>query len=558
MRHANDTCVGENGAVKVSSRLLRHAAFFTTLVISPWVAAQEPAPVPGSPSPSEPVPAARPSSAEEHAHVESPALADDGAPLAGYHDGLFFLRARRDDFRLYVQGRSQLDFYSYFGPGVVDAGLKPTLFVRRIRPELSGEFLGRWRFMIAGDFGATAIDNPDGRSTESRAAPPGVDPTASTARYAAAQTIRFQAAATDVYVGYRADSLFNVTVGQMDAPFTMENRTSDKAIPFMERSLAVRAVGVPTNKEIGAMFWGETKDHFVYYSVGPYMGDGQNRPNVDTRLDVFGRVFVHPLAIVDSVKERDPLKYFQIGASVHYGSRERRWVDYDYPAMTTQGAFAFWKPTYGGPSGTTHVIPEGDQRTLAGELRVPFGRFDLTSELVYVDNDTREALEGFQATNTERSGDLHGVAYYAMLGFWPFGKRDVNGLPGYSNPSRVDFSKTPPSEPPQALQLLAKFERVSLHYRSASRSGAPDPNGIDGDVEVNAYSLGANYWATKHVRLSLDYVYDDFPSSAAGKQQTPENRAVAPGNTLPVGAVHGAREGAHGLHELLARFAVAL
>jgi hypothetical protein len=40
--------------------------------------------------------------------------------------------------------------------------------------------------------------------------------------------------------------------------------------------------------------------------------------------------------------------------------------------------------------------------------------------------------------------------------------------------------------------------------------------------------------------------------------QTPTNRAVAPGNTFGKGINDGARDNNHDLHELLARFAVAL
>src|SRR5262249_10319683 len=130
---------------------------------------------------------------------------------------------------------------------------------------------------------------------------------------------------------------------------------------------------------------------------------------------------------------------------------------------------------------------------------------------------------------------------------------------------RLDWSKSDPVDPPQALQLLAKWEQVSLTYASASRGGVPDPKNIDGDIVVNALSLGANFWATKHVRLSLNYGYDMFPDSAptsastpGGPTQTSANRALAPGNTLAKGVDDGARDGAHHLHEILARFAIAL
>jgi hypothetical protein len=432
-----------------------------------------------------------------------------------------------------------------------------------LRPEAAGEFLGHWRFMIAGDFGATALDNPRGQN-ETSAAAPGVAPTAKTSKYATAESVRFQAAVTDAFLNYRQGTLFNVMVGQMDAPFTMENRTADKFLPFMERSLAVRAVGIPTNKELGAMFWGETADRLVYYSVGPYMGDGQNRPNVDARFDVFARVFFHPLVLSGLAKD-DPLRDAQIGVSARSGSRDKSWVFYDYGGLSTQGAYTFWSPTYSGAGGTTHIIPAGDQRALAFELRVPVEEFDFTAEAVYIKNNTREALDGLQATNTERFGDMHGVSYYAMIGFWALGSRDINGVPGYESLARLDWSKSDAADPPRALQFLLKWEQVNLHYASASRSGVADAKNIDGDIRANALSFGMNYWATKHVRLSLNYVYNMFPDSAptsaspaGGPTQTDSNRALAPGNTLGKGVNDAARNGSHELHELLARFAIAL
>jgi phosphate-selective porin len=483
----------------------------------------------------------------EEGQADRSALAKDGHPLSGWHNGLFYLRDYNDNFRLHVQGRAQVDMYSYMGAGVSDSSLQTTLFLRRIRPEITGEFMHRWFFSIAGDFGATALDNQTGRATEASAAPPGAAPTAATGRYAAAQTTKFQAAPTDVWVGYRAHGLLNVMVGQYDAPFTMENQTSDKWFPFIERSLAVRVVGIPSQKEIGAMLWGELDDQLWAYEIGVFDGNGQNRLNTDSRGDLMTRTWFHPLRL-----RTDALKDLQVGASFRYGSRDSKWTNYDYPAMTTQGNFMFWSPVYKGTNGWTHIIPAGDQMAVAGELRVPISKFDLTGEFVYIQNNTREAFEGFQATNSERFGDIRGYSYYVMLGYWPLGNRDINLKPGYSTrPLRVDFSKPDPVDPPQALQLLVKWEQLALNYLSSSRAGASDPNNIDGDIKVNVLELGANYWATRHIRLSANYAIDMFPNSLSAKSQTSDQRAVAPGNTV-------GRDDTHSLQELIFRVAVAL
>jgi hypothetical protein len=545
-----------------------------TLLVARRSAAQDVVP-PGAPPATEPTPEppARPispapivvdgSASQRTANVDDSALGVDGHPLAGFHNGLFYLRDANDNVHLFVQGRAQIDFFSYLGGGVPETTLKPTLFLRRIRPEFSGDFLHHFNFMFAGDFGATAIDNPRG-TNETSAAPPGTVPTVNTARFASAQTTRFQAIATDVFINYRAGTFFNVQFGQFDAPFMMDNRTSDKYTAFMERALPVRALGVPSNKEIGAMAWGETDNRVFYYSVGPFNGDGMNRPNIDSRFDVMGRLFVHPLA-ASSLAKDNPLKDLQLGGSIRYGSRDKKWVDYDYPVMTTQGAYAFWAPTYIGAAGATHIIPSGDQLGAAAEVRIPFDRFDATGEFLYLKNGTREAIEGFEATNSERFGDIKGISYYAQLGYWISGKRDINGLPGYESPPRLSWARPDPAEPDTAVQLLAKVEQISLKYGSASRGGVADAQNIDGNIKVNALSFGINYWATRHIRLTLNYVYNQFPDSApvrpttaGGPQQNPANRALAPGNTLAPGLDDHARDSAHDLHEILARLAVAL
>jgi hypothetical protein len=510
----------------------------------------EPAPARSNPETTEPGPSP----------VDSSPLAQDGHPLAGWHNGLFFLRDYHDNYVLYVQGRAQVDTYAYAGPGIPDTTLKPTMLLRRVRPELTGEFFHHWWFSLAGDFGQTSIDNTR-PATESYASKPGQTPTAITARYVSPQTASIKAAPTDVYLIYKVGEALAFQAGQYNLPFTMENRTSDKYTPFAERALPARAVGVPENKDIGVMAWGWAPQHGFYYSAGIFNGEGQNRISTDGRPEGVGRVFVRPLAASASA----PLRDLQIGASLKAGSHDNRFTYYDYPAFTTQTGYAFWSPTYQGANGFTHVIPSGTQFAAAGELRVPLSLFDLQSEVVYIDNQTREALDGFQATNSERYGDIKGASYYVQLGFWPFGNRDINGLPGDDNPQHIYWNRPDPVSPGQALQLLLKWEQIALKYSSASRSGAPDPNNMDGDIKVNAFSFGANYWATKHIRVSAEYILDMFPSSypttpseKGGPVWGPTNRAQAPGNTLAAGVDNAARDSAHLLHEIVFRFQVGL
>lgn len=468
----------------------------------------------------------------ETARAEEPAAQTEPkeAPLAGYHNGTFYLRDRSDTFRLYLQGRAQIDSYNYLGPGVAHVpATTSTLLLRRIRPEIGGELAKHFQFMLAGDWGQTGNDNVTG-TNETSAAPAGTAPTATSGKYASAQTSTFRAQAADVWLAYSPVNEFHVQVGQYDAPFSMENRTSDKYIPFMERSLAVRALGIPTNKEMGLMAFGELFGGRVYYSGGVFNGDGQNRLSPDDRIDGMGRIFVKPFA-----GSRSAFSDVQVGGSARLGSRDGAAVNYDYPAMTTQSGVPFWKPTYSGSSGVMHVIPSGAQRAAGAELRVPVGMFDVTSELVHVNNDTREAHDGAQSTSTDRLGAMRGYAYYAQLGVWVIGDRSVIPAPGYERAAHLDLEK-PEKTPQHALQLLVKWEQLRVTYDSAARGGVVDSKTLDGDIRVDALSVGANAWITSHVRLTANYVLSMFPDSAPASATVP---------------------GGHGLHEVLFRAAVA-
>jgi hypothetical protein len=68
--------------------------------------------------------------------------------------------------------------------------------------------------------------------------------------------------------------------------------------------------------------------------------------------------------------------------------------------------------------------------------------------------------------------------------------------------------------------------------------------------------VGANYWATKHIRLTANYVLNEFPdASVAGSAK---QRAHAPANGIAAGINDDARNHARLFHELLFRVAVAL
>jgi hypothetical protein len=209
-------------------------------------------------------------------------------------------------------------------------------------------------------------------------------------------------------------------------------------------------------------------------------------------------------------------------------------------------------------------LPSGTQWALAADVYVPIENFDFTGEFIYASTNTREAVDGYQLSPfTERTGDLKGYGWYAQASYWIIGDHDIVGYPSYARPLHVDLTK--PQKPAQhGLQVLAKFEQLKLTYRSASRSGTADATkSPDGDINVNALEFGVNYWATKHLRVGVNYGLYSFPDSApltpsanGGPQQTSAQRAVAPGQLLAKGVDDTARDSSHTLNEISLRVGV--
>lgn len=65
------------------------------------------------------------------------------------------------------------------------------------------------------------------------------------------------------------------------------------------------------------------------------------------------------------------------------------------------------------------------------------------------------------------------------------------------------------NEFPFGLQLVLRGEMLRLQYDSNARSR--EVGGKVTDVDVTAVSAGANYWATKHIRVTGQYTLFTFP-----------------------------------------------
>ncbi|MFO0586787.1 MAG: porin [Polyangiaceae bacterium] len=442
--------------------------------------------------------------------------ADDGKlgptdPIAGWTDGTPYLRSPGNNFVLFPSGRLQIDGYGFVRP--TDDMPHDSLLLRRARLELNG-WIGSWvYFSIAGDFASGA--------------PAAADP--------APQT---WIATTDNYVGLAplGDRVI-LQAGQFDAPFTLENRTSDKYFDFMERSLTVRTFGIPSNKEVGMMVHGlPLANKGLYYSVGVFNGDGQNFRNVDDNFDVMARAWVAPFAFT----EIDALKSVTFGGSVWTGKRGSTGLALN--TQSTQGGFAFLSPKWtladGKTSAEMHQI--GDITAYALEANVPVAhRFGLRFELVHksqgIEEDDISAASSGKLTPLGK-GTLEGTSFYGEAWGWLIGDDRIIGEPGLQMPTRLKKLADP--TPQHGLMVAARIEDLQEKI-TTDTPALNNPN--VGTIHVIAPELGVNYWYSKRFRATFNYAVNLFQGDTANIAKAKEKNG-----------------GGAGEHELMFRLGIAL
>jgi hypothetical protein len=477
-----------------------------------------------------------------------PSQLDDEAQdeeLVGVHQGRFFVRDAHDTFRLYPGIRLRNDLHAAIGAPDVPAteggrALQTSLLVRRVRLELSGEIMERIAFtggveLGGGRIGATRYSGP----TTERFVPPN----------AADGAVR----PAEVTVSYRLRKWLGVTLGQQNMPFSLSNRTREFATPLTERTIGIRGFAVPHEQDLGLTVWGDLPNGMLSYEVGVFGGDGPEQAFADGNADFAGRIYSRPLA---SLGKSTFFERAQIGVSARHGERDQQFVDADYPNLATAQGTVMWQPGYvDGFDRVTRVMGSGAQNAIGGELRLPFdlpwGRaIEARGELYYQVNNTREAIEGFELTNTERFGRMKGLAWYGLVSFWLAGDPFAYGHPGIYRPYHVDLDKPAPPTL-RGLELVAVAGGVNANYNGATREGSvPDANTPSSDIDVFQFGGALQYWYGHNFRATVEYMAYLAPDS----DDPTQNAARVPDNLVT--DVNGVPGDGNVHHELSARLGI--
>ena len=223
-------------------------------------------------------------------------------------------------------------------------------------------------------------------------------------------------APTDVFVAVAPSGpLAVLQAGQFDAPFSLENRTVDYTLNFLERSTAVRDFGIPENKATGAMLTGVDDARHFHYSLGVFNGDGPSLRSLDGQFDFMARAWLAPFSFTGE----GPLRDLTLGGSFWVGDRANA---LPLDAQTTSGGFAFarfdpYATTAGGPPLQLRQV--GRRIEAAAELDAPLGpRYGARAEVLWRRSPLSEEDLSDPLHPTILGGaDLDGWAAYGRPGF---------------------------------------------------------------------------------------------------------------------------------------------
>jgi phosphate-selective porin len=431
------------------------------------------------PPPTVVAPAPAPVVASAPASTPAPGGMPPDEPIAGFSNGTAFLRAPDNGFVLLPNGRLQVDGYFF---KTDNAGVpKNTFLLKRARLELAGWVGPAVFFSIAADFAGS--------------------PPASSGVPVAQTNLN----ATDNFVALAPWGDYAILqFGQYDAPFTLENRTSDKYFDFMERSVTVRTFGIPSNKEQGFMLHGTNPARNYYYSAALLNGDGQNYRNVDGKFDLMGRAWIAPLSFGGG----GPLHDLTVGGSFWTGDRN---MTVALGSQTTQAGFTFFSNSVAWTDTTNTTAIElhqqGRLKAWAVELNAPIDhkmgvRYELVGKnqpLSVIDAKTLAIQEGLR---------LKGWSMYGEAWYWAIGDDTIIGEPGMQMPTRL--KKFAVKAPQRGLMFAARFELLDEKLTEDLPGTVAITGKSYGETKLTSLTLGANYWISKRFRTTFNYVLNHF------------------------------------------------
>jgi Phosphate-selective porin O and P len=319
-------------------------------------------------------------------------------------------------------------------------------------------------------------------------------------------------APTDIFVALAPiGQRMVLQAGQFDAPFSLENRTVDATLDFLERSTAIRDFAIPENKATGAMVTGVDDARHFHYALGVFNGDGPGLRSLDGQFDLMARAWLAPFSFTGD----GPLRDLSIGGSFWVGDRANALT---LDAQTTSSGFAFarFDPYTTNPGAAPRQLRQVGRRVeAAAELDAPVSpRYGVSAEMSW----RRSPLSEEDVSDPLRPSILGGAALdgwaaYGEAWFWALG--DERAAPRARH-GLEPFDRPPTPTPRDGLMLALRVSHVDEEIwqeTDAALLNLRDP--AVGVTTVTSYELGINYWHARAFRATCNYVVNRISGTTA-------------------------------------------
>jgi phosphate-selective porin OprO/OprP len=265
----------------------------------------------------------------------------------------------------------------------------------------------------------------------------------------------------DMWMELANCSFGNIRVGNMKEPFGFDWQTSDKFNQFMERNYIY---DISNGRNVGIMLHGNCADDMVLYQVGAFRESndvGNDTGNAkDGEYNFTGRISGRPM------KNDDGTTWLHVGASASY----RDYAD-DVLAYSSKPNLNM-APTI---AGIAAVADDGMQ--YGAEAAFVTGPLSFLGEYAWAFPNTAGKNADIKIWSLEGAFWLTGenTAYEKSYGGW-----------GRTSPKK-NFGD---GEGMGAWQLAARYQQANYNVS-----------------DVNAWTVGVNWWLNPNTRVTLDFTH---------------------------------------------------
>lgn len=296
----------------------------------------------------------------------------------------------------------------------------------------------------------------------------------------------------DAYVDARFHPLAKLRAGKFKPPVGLERLRSASDIAFIVR--AAPTLLVP-NRDVGLQLHGDFRDGFLAYAAMASNGtpDGGN-VDADTNdgKEFSARIFLHPFRGRNSPR----LEHLGFGISGTHGTNEGTPTATGLGTYRTPGDLTFFAYRSDGTAAAT-VVADGRRTRWSPQAYFYVGRFGFLTEYVSSSQDVRLDAQAASLTQTAWQGSIT-----ILL---TDDKASYRGV----NPKKPLEAGKPGKG---AVELAVRYSRIDID--DASFPVFADPaKSARGASEM---ALGANWWMTRNIRLTLNLDRTEFEGGAAG------------------------------------------